>query len=61
MSLGLILWTLSTRNAPDWIQAVGGIAVGCLLYGLLLWLQRVRELSLVIAAVRRRLPGRFQA
>lgn len=61
MSLGLILWTLSTRNAPDGIQAVGGIAVGCLLYGLLLWLQRVRELSLVIAAVRRRLPGRFQA
>jgi len=61
MALGLALWLMATRNALNWIQAVGGVAVGSGLYGLLLWGLRVHEVSRVMAAVRRRLPGRFQS
>lgn len=61
MALGLALWLMATRNIPNWIQAVGGVAVGSGLYGLLLWGLRVHEVSRVMAAVRRRLPGRFQS
>ena len=47
-------WTIS-RGLSNWIIALGGIAVGVLVYGLVLVLLRVPEVKMVLGIVKRRL------
>ena len=62
-SVALALWgwiefcgrlTLSSNAAP-WVTALGGIAAGVLVYGLVLVLLRVPEVKMVVGAVNKRL------
>jgi len=55
MSLALLAWMRYLGGSPLWLTALGGIAVGGLLYLLLMWLMRVEEVGEVIGAVRQRL------
>ncbi len=55
MSLVLLLW-LELKSLV-WIQGIGGVVLGGLVYGFAIWALRVPELSSVIAAISRRLKG----
>jgi len=46
-------WTIS-RGLSNWVIALGGIAVGVLVYGLVLIMLRVPEVKMVFGAVSRR-------
>lgn len=48
-------WTRLGATQPDWLLAGGGILLGGLVYGGLLAILRVREVSLLVGVVRRRL------
>lgn len=47
-------WLSFASGQPLWLQAVGGVAVGGLVYAAVAWLLRVPELAAVLAQVRAR-------
>jgi putative peptidoglycan lipid II flippase len=55
MGIGLWLWIQATGSLPRWIAALGGVALGGLLYGAGVLLLRVPEIQLIVRAVRRKL------
>lgn len=55
MSLALWAWLRVTQNLSVWVIALGGVAVGVLVYAGMLALLRVPELGLVTNALKRRL------
>jgi putative peptidoglycan lipid II flippase len=55
MGIGLWLWIQATGSLPRWIAALGGVALGGLLYGAGVLLLRVPEIQLIVQAVRRKL------
>jgi putative peptidoglycan lipid II flippase len=54
MSAAVWLW-LGAAQAPAWILALGGVAIGTLVYFLVIWALKVPELSILLAGVTRRL------
>jgi len=57
MAAGVWLWMAQTSQRSAWLVAGGGIALGAVVYGLLLWLMRVPEVNELTQAVRRRLTS----
>jgi putative peptidoglycan lipid II flippase len=55
MGLGLSLWLQSTGNLPRWIAALGGVAIGGIIYGMGILLLRVPEIQMMINSIKRRL------
>jgi putative peptidoglycan lipid II flippase len=55
MGAGLWLWTLATRNLPSWIVALGGVALGGIIYGTIVVLLRVPEIQVLLGSIKRRL------
>lgn len=53
MGLALMAWMGLTSGVPGWLVALGGVAVGGAVYGLLLLALRVDEASWVLRQVRR--------
>jgi putative peptidoglycan lipid II flippase len=58
MGIGLWFWTQAIGSLNDWIVALGGIAVGGILYGMSVLLLRVPEIQTLINALTRRLVRR---
>jgi len=56
MGIGLWWWIQVTGDLPRWLTALGGVALGGLLYGTGVLLLRVPELQTLIHAIARRLP-----
>jgi len=55
MSLTLGLWTQATGSLNRWVVGLGGVAVGGVVYGLVMLALRVPEIQSVIRLVTRRL------
>ncbi len=55
MSLALFGWIRFTSNAGTWVAALGGAALGTVVYALAMWALRVPELSSVWQGIKRRL------
>lgn len=53
MSLALAAWVGVTSGGPSWLAALGGVAVGAVVYGLLLLALRVDEAGWFLRQVRR--------
>jgi putative peptidoglycan lipid II flippase len=58
MGVGLWLWTQAAGSLSHWIVALGGIAIGGIVYGMSVLLLRVPELQTLINAFRRRVVRR---
>jgi putative peptidoglycan lipid II flippase len=58
MGIGLWFWTQTVRSLNHWIVALGGIAVGGILYGMSVFLLRVPEIQTLIHALTRRVIRR---
>jgi putative peptidoglycan lipid II flippase len=55
MSLALGLWIPATGSLNRWLAALGGVAVGGIVYGLVMFALRVPEIQSVIRLITRRL------
>ena len=55
MAIGLMVWTQVTGGMNRWLVALGGVALGSILYGLGVVLFKVPEVQLLAGAVLRRL------
>ena len=55
MSLALWGWLTLTRGSSVWLVALGGVAVGSLVYGLMLVVLRVPETKMLYASIKKRL------
>lgn len=55
MSLALWGWLTLTRGSSVWLVALGGVAAGSLVYGLMLVLLRVPEVKMLFESVKKRL------
>jgi len=55
MSLALWGWLTLTRGSAVWLVALGGVAAGSLIYGLMLVLLRVPEVKMLFESVKKRL------
>jgi len=55
MGFGLLGWMQFTDSLGIWFSALGGVAIGGMVYALAMWALRVPELSLVLNSLKRRL------
>jgi putative peptidoglycan lipid II flippase len=55
MGLSILAWLNFTHSANPWIQGLGGVTLGGLVYAAAILLLRVPEVQLLLAAVRARL------
>jgi putative peptidoglycan lipid II flippase len=55
MGASLWLWILATGNLPSWIVALGGVALGGLIYGITVVFLRVPEIQVLLGSIKRRL------
>jgi putative peptidoglycan lipid II flippase len=55
MSLGLLLWLTLTAGRSLWLGALGGVAIGGIVFTLVVWLLKVPELKSLSEALLRRL------
>jgi formate/nitrite transporter FocA (FNT family) len=55
MAVGLLIWMNVTSLTSVAIQAVGGILLGGLVYGFVLWVLKVPELTIIKTSIQRRL------
>jgi putative peptidoglycan lipid II flippase len=61
MGVGLWFWLQATGNLPRWIAALGGVAIGGIIYGTSILLLRVPEIQSMINSIKRRiLPASSQ-
>jgi putative peptidoglycan lipid II flippase len=58
MGIGLWFWLQAASNMPRWITAIGGVALGGVIYGVIVLLLKVPEVQFVLHAVTRRLRRR---
>jgi putative peptidoglycan lipid II flippase len=57
MAIGLLVWIQASGSLNRWVIALGGVALGGLIYGLGMALLKVPEIQLVFSIVRKRFPG----
>jgi hypothetical protein len=55
MAVVLVIWMNATALTSLAIQAVGGILLGGLVYGFVLWMFKVPELTILKTSIQRRL------
>jgi putative peptidoglycan lipid II flippase len=58
MAIGLLVWIQVAGSLNRWVIALGGVAIGGLIYGLGMILLKVPEIQMVFSIVKKRLPGR---
>jgi putative peptidoglycan lipid II flippase len=58
MGIGLWFWMRSTGSLNDWMVALGGVALGGIIYGIAVLLLRVPEIQILIQAITRGVVGR---
>ena len=58
MGVGLWVWLQAARGLTYWVVALGGVALGGILYGMGVLLLRVPEIQILIHAITRRVVGR---
>jgi putative peptidoglycan lipid II flippase len=58
MGVGLWLWTQAAEGMASWVVALGGVALGGILYGIGVSLLRVPEIQILINAISRRVVHR---
>ena len=61
MGIGLWFWTQAAESLPYWVVALGGVALGGILYGAGVLLLRVPEIQTLMNAITRRLARRDSA
>lgn len=57
MGLGVWVWLAWSGGGPAWLVAGGGIGIGTVVFGVSLALLGVKEVKLVLSAVKRRVAG----
>ena len=57
MAVGLLAWMQASGSLNRWVIALGGVAIGGILYGLGAVLLKVPELQIVFSMLRKRLSG----
>jgi putative peptidoglycan lipid II flippase len=55
MAIALLVWMQAAGSLNRWLFALGGVAVGCLVYALGVVILKIPEIQAVVRAVRRRL------
>ncbi len=55
MALSLLVWIQYSQEMNGWLIALGGVAIGGLVYALSVWLLKVPEIKLLTSAVSNRL------
>ena len=55
LGMSAVIWIWSIRPGPAWLVALGGVALGALVYFAVIWALRVPELGMLIAGLTRRL------
>jgi putative peptidoglycan lipid II flippase len=58
MGVGLWLWLQITGDLSRWIVALGGVALGGIIYGIVVLILRVPEIQILIHAITRRVVRR---
>jgi putative peptidoglycan lipid II flippase len=57
MAIGLLAWMQASGSLNRWVIALGGVAIGGIIYGLGAVLLKVPELQIVFSMLRKRLSG----
>lgn len=55
IGMSAAIWLWSVAQAPAWLIALGGVAIGGLVYLVIIWALRVPELAMLMAGLTRRL------
>ncbi len=55
LGMSAVIWLWLMRPAPSWLVAIGGVALGSLVYFIVIWALKVPELATLIAGISRRL------
>ncbi len=55
VGMSAAIWLWSATQAPAWLIALGGVALGTLVYFALVWVMKVPELAMLMASLTRRL------
>ncbi|HTP02700.1 MAG TPA: murein biosynthesis integral membrane protein MurJ [Anaerolineales bacterium] len=55
LAMWAAVWLWLGAQAPSWVMALGGVAIGGLVYFVVIWALKVPELSMLLAGVTRRL------
>ncbi len=55
MGIGLGVWTQSTLSQTRWLVALGGVALGGVIYGVSVLILKVPEIQIMLNAIKRRL------
>ncbi|MFZ5922852.1 MAG: murein biosynthesis integral membrane protein MurJ [Chloroflexota bacterium] len=55
MALALMVWMQAGASPNRWVEGLGGVAVGGLVYSLSVWVLKVPEIEMVMGALKRRL------
>jgi putative peptidoglycan lipid II flippase len=55
MGIGLWFWLQATDSLAGWVGAVGGVALGGIIYAISVMILRVPEIQMVISSIKRRL------
>jgi putative peptidoglycan lipid II flippase len=55
LGMSTAIWWWSRTPGPSWLLALGGVALGVLVYFVVIWALKVPELGMLIGAVTRRL------
>jgi putative peptidoglycan lipid II flippase len=58
MGVGLWIWTQAAGSLNHWVIALGGVALGGIIYGISVLLLRVPEIQILINAITRRVVRR---
>ena len=61
MGVGLWLWNQAAGSLNHWIVALGGVALGGIIYGISVLLLRVPEIQILINAITRRVVRRVSS
>jgi len=55
MTLALMVWMQAGVSPNRWVEGLGGVAVGGLVYGLSVWVLKVPEIQIIMSSIKRRL------
>jgi putative peptidoglycan lipid II flippase len=58
MAAGLWIWMQATDGIANWVVALGGVALGGIIYGIGVFLLRIPEIQMLIHAIARRVVHR---
>ena len=55
LGMSLVIWPWSSIQGPVWLIALGGVAVGALIYFIIVWALKLPELAMLMDGLARRL------